>query len=167
MTDQPQFDNSALLAAMLAVAHNDTQENRRVLYESMLKTWFLVPTQDTQPPDTPGFHDIQEDLSRTFSFEHDPSGMVVLPAFTDEEALRNWNKDILWIALQGAAFFRSVVGTEVEDIVINPYEIDDPASKMIRPGGRVTRWEFELLAQSRLPQPNTESSDEDDETKSA
>jgi hypothetical protein len=167
MADQPQFDNSALLAAMLAVAHSDTQENRSILYESMLKTWFLVPTRDAAPADTPGFHDIKADTSQSFSLEHDPSGMVVLPAFTDEGALRNWNKDILWIALQGAAFFQAVVGTDVEDIVINPYEIEDPGSKMIRPGGRVTRWEFELLAQSRLPQPNTESSDEDDETKSA
>jgi hypothetical protein len=87
--------------------------------------------------------------------------MVVLPAFTDEEALRNWNKEILWIALQGAAFFQAVVATETQDIVINPYEIEDPASKMIRPGGRVTRWEFELLAQSRVPQPDLEGEDTD------
>ncbi len=154
MTTQPQFDNSALLAAMLAVAHHDTQENRRTLYESMLNTWFLVPTRDAESADAPGFHDIKADTSQSFSLEHDPSGMVVLPAFTDEGALRNWNKDILWIALQGAAFFQAVVATETEDIVINPYEIEDPGSKMIRPGGRVTRWEFELLAQGRIPQPD-------------
>jgi hypothetical protein len=166
MTDQPKFDNAALLAAMLAVAHHDTSENRRILYESMLKTWFLVPTRDTALPATPGFHDIKEDIARTFSLEHDPAGMVVLPTFTDEEALRNWNKTIPWIALQGAAFFQAVVGTDVEDIVINPYEIEDPASKMIRPGGRVTRWEFEALAQGRIPQPDSESSEEETEPES-
>jgi hypothetical protein len=144
---------------MLAVAHNDTQENRRILYESMLNTWFLVPTRDAAPADTPGFHDIKADTSQSFSLEHDPAGMPVLPAFTDEEALRNWNKDILWIALQGTAFFQAVVATETEDIVINPYEIEDPVSKMIRPGGRVTRWEFELLAQGRIPQPELEGND--------
>jgi hypothetical protein len=159
MTDQPKFDNSALLAAMLAVAHHDTPENRRILYESMLNTCFLVPTRDAAPPGMPGFHGMKEDPSQSFSLEHDPAGMVVLPAFTDEEALRNWNKTILWIALQGAAFFQAVVATETENIVINPYEIEDPASKMIRPGGRVTRWEFELLAQGRLPQPDLEGED--------
>ena len=164
MTDQPQFDNAAFLAAMLAVSRHDTPVNRRILYELMLKTWFLVPTRDTVPPDTPGFHDIKEDISQSFSLEHDPAGLVVLPAFTDEEALRNWNKTILWIALQGAAFFQAVVETEVEDIVINPYEIEDPSSKMIRPGGRVTRWEFELLAAGRIPQPDTESGDAEAES---
>src|SRR5882724_9388865 len=160
MTDQPQFDNTAFLDAMLAVAHHDSPEDRRVLYESMLKTWFLVPTRDTEPPGTPGLHDIKEDTAKSFSLEHDPNGMVVLPAFTDEAALRNWNKTILWIALQGVAFFRAVVSTDVENIVINPYEIDDPSSKMIRPGGRVTRWEFELLAEGVLPQSDTESPDD-------
>ena len=36
--------------------------------------------------------------------------------------------------------------------MINPYEPENPDSKMIRPGGRVTRWEFEELAEGRIPQ---------------
>ena len=36
--------------------------------------------------------------------------------------------------------------------MINPYEPENPGSKMIRPGGRVTRWEFELLAEGRIPE---------------
>jgi hypothetical protein len=135
---------------MLAVAHGDSPETRRVLYESMLKTWFLVPTREPAP-DAPGFHDIQEGTAASFSLEHDSAGLLVAVAFTDEEALRNWNKTIPWIALQGAAFFQAVASTEAEEIVINPYELDDPASKMIRPGGRVKRWEFEELAQGNLP----------------
>jgi hypothetical protein len=86
------------------------------------------------------------------SLEHDSSGQPVAVAFTDEEALRNWNKTIPWIALQGTAFFQAVASTEAEEIVINPYNVDDPASKMIRPGGRVTRWEFEELAEGRIPE---------------
>src|SRR6476469_4349927 len=67
---QPDFEHSPLPAAMLAVAHGDSVETRRVLYESMLKTWFLVPTR--QPvTDTPGFHDVQENKASTFSLEHD------------------------------------------------------------------------------------------------
>ena len=147
---QPDFENSPLPAAMLAVAHGDSPETRRVLYESMLKTWFLVPTREPVP-DAPGFHDIKSDTAATFSLEHDPAGLLVAVAFTDEEALRNWNKAIPWIALQGTAFFQAVASTEAEEIVINPYELDNPASKMIRPGGRVTRWELEELAQGNLP----------------
>jgi hypothetical protein len=139
---------------MLAVAHGDSPETRRVLYESMLKTWFVVPTREAVP-DAPGFHDIQEGIAASFSLEHDSAGLLVAVAFTDEEALRNWNKAIPWIALQGTAFFQAVASTGAEEIVINPYELDDPASKMIRPGGRVTRWEFEELAQGNLPQTST------------
>jgi len=136
---------------MLAVAHGDSPETRRVLYESMLKTWFVVPTRET-PPDAPGFHDIQKGTAASFSLEHDSAGLLVAVAFTDEEALRNWNKTISWIALQGTAFFQAVASTEAEEIVINPYDSGDPNSKMICPGGRVKRWEFEELAQGDIPQ---------------
>ncbi len=136
---------------MLAVAHGDSPETRRVLYESMLKTWFLVPTREAVA-DEPGLHDIQENTAAMFSLEHDPAGLLVAVAFTDEEALRNWNKTIPWVALQGTGFFQAVASTEAEEIVINPYELDDPASKMIRPGGRVTRWEFEELAAGGIPE---------------
>ena len=160
---QPQFENSPLPAAMLAVAHGDSPETRRVLYESMLKTWFLVPTREAVP-DAPGFHDIKEGTAASFSLEHDPAGLLVALAFTDKEALRNWNKTIPWVALQGTGFFQAVAGTEAEEIVINPYELDDPASKMIRPGGRVRRWEFEELAQGNIPQIQA---DDDAETQTA
>src|SRR5947209_15604921 len=149
---QPQFENSPLPVAMLAVAHGDSPETRRVLYESMLKTWFLVPIKEGVQPDSPGLHDVHEATAASFSLEHDSSGMCVAVAFTDEEALRNWNKTIPWVVLQGTGFFQAVAGTEAEEIVINPYELDDPASKMIRPGGRVRRWEFVELAQGNIPQ---------------
>lgn len=149
--EQPDFANGPLPAAMLAVAHEDSSQNRRTLYQSMLETWFVVPTRE-EATEKPGFSGVPANVADSFSLEHDPTGMLVAVAFTDEEALRNWNKTISWIALQGAAFFQAVASTEAEEIVINPYEIDDPASKMIRPGGRVTRWEFEELAEGRLPE---------------
>lgn len=148
----PQFDQSPLPAAMLAVASQDSPENRHALYESMFKTWFLVPVKETSVPETPGFHDVHKDLAGSFQLENDSAGQVVAVAFTDEEALRNWNKIIPWIALEGAAFFKAVASTEAEEIVINPFEPEDPGSKLIRPAGRVTRWEFEALAQERNPQ---------------
>jgi hypothetical protein len=148
----PQFEHSPLPAAMLAVANDDTDANRRALYESMFATWFLVPTRTTPNPGAPGFHDMQEDTAASFMLEEDSAGLVVAVAFTDEEALRNWNKDIPWIALKGVGLFQAVLNTDAEAIVINPFEPEDPGSKLIRPAGRVTRWEFEWLAQGLSPQ---------------
>ncbi|HEY3770159.1 MAG TPA: SseB family protein [Candidatus Angelobacter sp.] len=148
----PQFENSPLPAAMLAVANDDTDANRRALYESMFASWFLVPTRNTPSPGAPGFHELQEDMADSFMLENDSAGQVVAVAFTDEEALRNWNKNIPWIALKGTDFFQAVLSTEAEEIVINPFEPEDPGSKLIRPAGRITRWEFEWLAQGLSPQ---------------
>jgi len=146
----PDFANSPLPAAMLAVAHDDSPQNRQTLYQSMLQTWFVVPTKEAAP-DQPGFSAVPANVAGSLSLEHDSSGQPVAVAFTDEEALRNWHKTIPWIALQGTAFFQAVAGTEAEEIVINPYEPENPESKMIRPGGIVKRWEFEELAQGRIP----------------
>ncbi|MBZ5490192.1 MAG: enhanced serine sensitivity protein SseB [Acidobacteriia bacterium] len=151
---QPDFANSTLPAAMLAVAHEDSSQNRQTLYQSMLNTWFVVPTREA-PPDNPGFSAVPENVADSFSLEHDSAGLLVAVAFTDEEALRNWNKTIPWIALQGTAFFQAVASTQAKEIVINPYEPENPASKMIRPGGRIKLWEFEELAESRIPEKNS------------
>ena len=136
---------------MLAVAKDDSAQNRQILYQSMLDTWFVAPTREATH-DKPGFAAVPANVADSFSLEHDSAGQLVAVAFTDEEALRNWNTTIPWIALQGTAFFQAVANTEAEEIVINPYEPANPESKMIRPGGRVTRWELEELAQGRIPQ---------------
>ena len=148
--EQPDFANSTLPSAMLAVAHDDSPQNRQTLYQSMLNTWFMVPTREAVP-DQPGFSTVPANIADSLSLEHDSSGQPVAVAFTDEEALRNWNMSLPWVALQGTAFFQAVANTEAEEIVINPYEPENPGSKMIRPGGRVTRWEFEELAEGRIP----------------
>ncbi|HET9167242.1 MAG TPA: enhanced serine sensitivity protein SseB C-terminal domain-containing protein [Candidatus Angelobacter sp.] len=149
--DAPDFANSPLPAAMLAVAHEDSPQNRQMLYQRMFQTWFVVPTKEAVP-DQPGFSVVPANVADSLSLEHDSSGQPVAVAFTDEEALRNWQKTIPWIALQGTAFFQAVASTEAEEIVINPYEPENPESKMIRPGGIVKRWEFEELAEGRIPE---------------
>lgn len=40
------------------------------------------------------------------------------------------------------------MGTDIQQIVINPF---DPIRKMIRPGGRVARWEADLLSKGLIP----------------
>src|ERR1051326_8408707 len=149
--EQPDFANSPLPAAMMAVAKDDSPQNRQTLYQTMLNTWFVVPTRE-EPHDKPGFSAVPENVSDSFSLEHNSEGQLVVVAFTDEEALRNWQNRIPWIALQGTAFFQAVASTGAEEIVINPYEPANPASKMIRPGGRMKRWEFESLAEGKIPE---------------
>lgn len=149
---QPPIENSALVAAMRAVAQEDSPANRRVLYKSMLQAWFLVPAREGPEIHQPGFHEWKDDTGELFQFEHDSEGVAVLPVFTDEEALRNWNKTLPWIAVPGSALFPAVAVSQAEEIVINPYEPADPGSKMIRPGGRVTRCELEALAHGVIPQ---------------
>src|SRR5438270_13683450 len=83
---QPDFANSPLPAAMLAVAHDDSPQNRRTLYQSMLQTWFVAPTKDAVP-DQPGFSAPPANVADSLSLEHDSSGQPVAVAFTDEEAL--------------------------------------------------------------------------------
>jgi hypothetical protein len=148
--EQPDFASSTLATAMLALAHQDSPQNRQTLYQSMLNAWFIVPTRDAVP-DKPGFSTVPANVADSLSLEHDSSGQPVAVAFTDEKALRNWNKTIPWIALQGTAFFQAVASTQAEEVVINPYEPENPSSKMIRPGGKVKRWEFESLAVGRIP----------------
>jgi len=159
----PDFANSPLPASMLAVAHDDSLQNRQTLYQSMLQTWFVVPAKEAAP-DQPGFSTVPTNVADSLSLEHDSSGQPVAVAFTDEDALRNWHKTIPWIALQGTAFFQSVASTEAEEIVINPYEPENPESRMIRPGGMVKRWEFKELAQGRIP---PIQADDDAETQTA
>jgi hypothetical protein len=157
---QPNFADSPLPAAMLAVARQDSDANRRALYESMFKTWFLVPVKNMPEQDAPGFHDVCNNTAASFVLENDSEGALVAVAFTDEEALRNWNNSIPWIALQGAGFFQAVLSTDAEEIVLNPFEPENPGSKLIRPAGRITRWEFERLAQGLSPQDHLEGDGE-------
>lgn len=149
--EPPDFTSSTLPAAMLAVANEDSTQNRQTLYQSMLNSWFIVPTRDTVP-DKPGFSTVPTNVADSFSLEHNSEGQLVAVAFTDEEALRNWNLSIPWIALQGTAFFQALASTEAEEVVINPYEPENPESKMIRPGGIVRRWELEELAGGQIPE---------------
>lgn len=141
-------NNHAFLQTIEAVAHEDSPENRRLLYEAMLKAWFLVPTK--QMPDHLGYgrHALQEDARYSFPIVRDARGKNVIPAFTDEEALAHGIGASPWFAVQGSALFRAVVQTEAHEIAVNPPAVD---GRMIRPGGRITRAEFALLAEGKPP----------------
>jgi hypothetical protein len=54
--------------------------------------------------------------------------------------------------LQGLIFFQGVAGTEAEEIAVNPFR---PGEKMIRAHGRITRAEFQVLAEGLIPEPHS------------
>ena len=70
------------------------------------------------------------------------------PVFTDEEALRNWDPNTPSIGLNSRDLFKLIVPLPFAEVIINPF---DPIRKMIRPGGHLTRPEFEALAAGCLP----------------
>jgi hypothetical protein len=146
---QARADNLAFLRAMQEVAKLDSAETRRALYESMQRAWFLVPTDRADGQPVVGRY--VSDGSRQLSLPilRDSQGKKVVPTFTDEEALAQWSGATLWFAMQGAAFFPCLVRTEAEEIAVNPPR---PGQPLNRPAGRITRAEFEALAEGRIPQ---------------
>jgi hypothetical protein len=64
------------------------------------------------------------------------------------QALRNWDPNTPYIGLKSVDLFKTVLSTEADEIRINPF---DPLRKMIRPGGTLTRREFQLLCEGRIP----------------
>jgi hypothetical protein len=77
------------------------------------------------------------------------NGVTVTPAFTDYKALWNWDPNTPRVAMQAKAYFGMLVPLSFQEVLINPF---DSRRKRIRPGGRVTRREFEALAKGELPQ---------------
>jgi len=53
--------------------------------------------------------------------------------------------------LKGAEMFKAVLETGADEIAVNPYEPDKKIG-LLRPGGRVTHWEIEDLAEGKSPQ---------------
>ncbi len=142
--------NPALVHAMEAVAANDNPGNRKKLYDALLNAMLLIPV-----PEIPaglsleaGIQTIKEGVEIKMVGLHDVKGVRITPAFTDVEALRNWDPNTPYIGLRSTDLFRLLLDKEAQDILINPF---DPIRKMIRAGGRVTRREIELLAQGVAP----------------
>jgi hypothetical protein len=142
-------ENLAFLQAMEAVARLDSLENRRDLYRTMLQAWFLVPTNQMLVDGTPGRHVLESDTRVSIPIHRDAHGKNIVPAFTDEQALAHWCGPSRWFALQGLIFFQGVMGTKADEIAVNPFR---PGEKIIRPFGRITRAEFQSLAEGLIPE---------------
>lgn len=138
--------NPKLLAAMRELALKESPRNRERVYSALLAAKFLLPTPELSGP--PGLWIADGRRSIKLIGVKNRSGMEVTPAFTDDEALRNWDPNTPSVALNALDFFQLIVPLPFSEVIINPF---DPVRRMIRPGGHVTRPEFEALAAGRMP----------------
>jgi len=142
--------NPELEKAMHEIALGDSPENRKRLYSTMLESMFVVPTPAAPSGLQPGVNTLAKDASIQMIILNDNSGTKITPIFTSVDALRNWHASVPYIGLGARDMFNIVLGTQVQEIAVNPF---DPARKMTHPGGRVKRQEFELLAKGVIPTP--------------
>lgn len=149
-----EFDNSALVRAMENIAANDNPENRQKLYEAFLASMLFIPV-----PEIPqemrgglqtreGLQTLQAGTQVQIVARFDANQVRCTVAFTDLEALRNWDPHTPYVGLKAVDLFRVVVNTDIQDIAINPF---DPIRKVIRAGGRIKRAELEQLANGNIP----------------
>ena len=143
--------NPALVRAMHDIAVNENPGNRRKVYEALLASMLLVPVPEI-PADLsglgPGLHTATSKTQIQLRRITDRNQIQVTAAFTDLEALKNWDPNTPYLGLNAPDLFRLVMGTDIQEVAINPF---DPVRKMIRPGGRVTHAEFELLSKGIVP----------------
>jgi SseB protein N-terminal domain/SseB protein C-terminal domain len=141
-------DNKALLRAIQNVASADSLQNREKLYRLLLDCVLFVPVREVPEELRHGGAAVGRPCNISLQQLRDKQQNAVTPAFTDEEALRNWDPNTPFLGIRAREYFRMVRGTEISAILINPF---DPIRKMLRPGGRLARFEFEALAEGILP----------------
>jgi hypothetical protein len=151
-------ENSAFEDAMRAVAAGDSPEARHRLYAAMAQTRFLVPVEAAgelpageipvsrlgTPVNGPGTHP----LAITVCAAGDQQVAV---AFTHEDALKSWDENVPWTVMPATEMFAAVLAVGADEVAINPFEPEKKIG-LVRPGGRVTHWEMEWLAQGKSPE---------------
>ena len=148
-SEEEPVDNTRLVRAMHDVAVNDSNATRKKLYELFLDCQFYIPVPELpdrlrQPDPAPASEPMRIGLCGFL----DREGHKTTPAFTDLEALQNWDPNTPHLIIQSKPYFQMVKGTEFEQIAVNPF---DPIRKMLRSGGFITRREIEALAEGWVP----------------
>jgi hypothetical protein len=144
-------DNAVLVKAMHELALNNNPENLKRMYEELLNSTILIPTPELPTASRLG-KESDGDVTLQLVSISDGQGHKLTPAFTDIEALRNWDPNTPCLSAHARGFFETISNHfgDIQGVVINPF---DPIRKMIRPAGRITRGEFEVLARGLIPRP--------------
>jgi hypothetical protein len=144
----PEEGNPALVHAMHAVALQDNPDNREYLYSVLLRSMLIIPVPEAPAGSKPGLNTAAGNVELQMITIQDKESRKVTPVFSDVVALRNWDPNTPYVGLKAQDLFKILVTTDVQAIIVNPF---DPIRKMVRTGGRITRAEFDALAQGNIP----------------
>jgi hypothetical protein len=147
--DEPKKqENAELIQAMMAARETGSADNWKRAYRLMMDSRLCIPVMGVPELAKSG----PDDTSKAFNIAvvrlKDDHGKAVTLAFTDQEALHHWNSDIRGVRIPGREFFRMIRQTDVSGVLLNFHE---PGKLPLRPGGRLTRFEIEALAQGAIP----------------
>jgi SseB protein N-terminal domain len=138
-----------LLQAMHTVALNDTPENRGKLYREFLNSWLWICVTELPKDLKSGITTLSTGMNIPVPTPNNAKGNRVLPAFTDPTALAKYDPNSPHLAFPALEVFKMALQLQVAEVVVNPF---DPIREPIRPGGIVTRREFEAMAQGMIPE---------------
>jgi len=148
------ISNSAVVEAMNSVGTQDTPDARSLLYRLILETRLLA----LSPAATDGPSEWTAKAGDTLALKTLREGNeVILPLFTDEEAILRWNSlGSPYVALSSRAIFEMADANGTARIDLNP-------GSSTR--GSITRHEIQALARGRIPLGTSEVTTEDTEVK--
>lgn len=144
--------NSELEHAMQEIAKNDDAKTREALYKSILASTFIFQGSVSGGTEVRDGKRVADESTRVdFKTVEHPPGNLILPVFTDVDALTSFHAaQVQWVALPAQELFQSIAATNVAEVRVNPFRVGQPIKK---PGGVITRNEFLALAQGLLPEP--------------
>src|ERR1700680_977119 len=114
--DSPK--NPALERAMREMARNDNAKTRESLYKAVLASTFIVQGNVSGGTEVRKGRWVADDSTRVAfkTIEH-PPGNIVLPVFTDVEALTSWaGSEVQWIALRAQELFQSIAPGKIAEV---------------------------------------------------
>jgi hypothetical protein len=135
---------------MNEIAKSDNAKTRESLYKAILASTFILEETVSGGTDAGGKTIADENTRVAFKTIEHPAGNVILPVFSDVDALASFaGANARWVALGAQALFQSIAPGDVAEVRVNPFRV---GQAMKRPGGIITRNEFMALAQGLLPE---------------
>jgi SseB protein N-terminal domain/SseB protein C-terminal domain len=149
MPDQPaKKENAELIQALAVAGETGAAESWKRVYRLLMESPLCIPVLGVPELAASEPGSTGKALNISVVRLKDSEGRPVTLAFTDEEALHHWRPYLRGIRIPGRQFFGMVKQTDVSGVLINFHDHEQTA---LRPGGRLTRFEIEALAQGIVP----------------
>jgi hypothetical protein len=131
-TVDDELYNQDLQAAITAVTKDNSHENRQELYRILMRLSYCIPLSSPAEPGN----------SQPLTVTKNENGEVVLPAFSDPNALHRWVHPPSMLVMTADKLFETAIANDFAEILINPA---GPA------GGKLTREEYTALSRGIIP----------------